>query len=258
MNGLKTAALFCALLLIASPAAARAEDESSYCGDYIRLHIVADDDSALKQAEKLAVRDGVRQAANDLLAGCDTADEAFARLSKHADDLKSAALAVLDDRNSALAVSVETGVFAFPDRQYGALFLPAGDYRAVRVVLGRGEGHNWWCVLYPSLCLEADGENEKTVIFYSSVARWLESLFSGDEADAWPPMPSENILNAASWLNTLGESASGETSNKGAESQSDSAETLAAMETASPQPSISARTRARAVDRRGALQEAIA
>ena len=255
MNGLKTAALFCALLLIASPAAARAEDESSYCGDYIRLHVVADDDSALKQAEKLAVRDGVRQAANDLLAGC---DKAFARLSKHTDDLESAALAVLTDWDSALAVSVETGVFAFPDRQYGALFLPAGDYRAVRVVLGRGEGHNWWCVLYPSLCLEADGENERTVIFYSSVARWLESLFSGDEADAWPPMPSENILKAASWLSTLGESASGETSNKGAESQSDSAETLAAMETAFPQPSISAQTRVRMADRRVALQEAIA
>ena len=113
-------------------------------------------------------------------------------------------------------------------------------------------------MLYPSLCLEADGENERTVIFYASVARWLESLFSGDEADAWPPMPSENILKAASWLSTLGESASGDTANKGAESQSDSAETLAAMETAFPQPSISAQNRVRTADRRVALQEAIA
>ena len=258
MNGLKTAALLCALLLIASPAAAHAEDESSYRGGYIRLHVVADDDSALRQAEKLAVRDGVRQAANDLLAGCDTADEAFACLSKHTDDLKSAAQAVLDDRNSALAVSVETGVFAFPDRQYGALFLPAGDYRAVRVVLGRGEGHNWWCVLYPSLCLEADGENEKTVIFYSSVARWLESLFAGDEVDAWPSMPRENVLNAASWLSALGEPACGEASAKSAESQSSSAEVLPATETASPQQPISAQTRVRVSDRRDALQEAIA
>lgn len=257
MNGLKTAALLCALLLIASPAAARTEDESSCCGDYIRLHVVADDDSALRQAEKLAVRDGVRKAASALLTGCDTADEAFARLSKHTDDLKSAAQAVLDNRNSAFAVSVETGVFAFPDRQYGALFLPAGDYRAVRVVLGRGEGHNWWCVLYPSLCLEANGKNEKTVIFYSSVARWLESLFSSDEANVWPPMPRENILNAISWLSALCEPDSGEASDKSAENQSDSDEALPAMETASPQSSISARTRVRAAEWRGALQEAV-
>ena len=255
MNGLKTAALLCALLLIASPAAARAGDESSCCGDYIRLHVVAADDSALKQGEKLAVRDSVRQAANDLLAGCDSADEAFARLSTHTDDLKSAALAVLDGEDG---VSIETGVFAFPDRQYGALFLPAGDYRAVRVVLGRGEGHNWWCVLYPSLCLEADGENEKTVIFYSSIARWLESLFAGDKADAWPIMPSENILSAASWLSALGEPAICKASDKSAESQPDIAGTSPAIKTASPQQPINARTRVRAVDRRGALQEAIA
>ncbi len=232
MNGLKTTALLCALLLIASPAAANAEDEPSYRGDYIRLHVVADDDSALKQGEKLAVRDSVRQAANNLLAGCDTADEAFARLSTHADDLKSAALAVLDDEDG---VSIETGVFAFPDRQYGALFLPAGEYRAVRVVLGRGEGHNWWCVLYPSLCLEVDGENEKTVIFYSSVARWLESLFAGDKVDTWPIMPRENILSAASWLIALDEPASDEAPDESAESQPDSAEVLPAMETAFPQ-----------------------
>ena len=182
MNGLKTAALLCALLLIASPAAASAGDELDR-GDYIRLHVVADDDSALRQGEKLAVRDGVRQAANALLADCRTADEAFARLSKHTDDLESAAQAVLDDWNSALAVSVETGVFAFPDRQYGALLLPAGDYRAVRVVLGRGEGHNWWCVLYPSLCVldeTAYSAGEAPPIeFYSSVGRFLSDLFGG-------------------------------------------------------------------------------
>lgn len=255
MNGLKTAALLCALLLIASPAAASAGDELDR-GDYIRLHVVADDDSALRQGEKLAVRDGVRQAANALLADCRTADEAFARLSKHTDDLESAAQAVLDDWNSALAVSVETGVFAFPDRQYGALLLPAGDYRAVRVVLGRGEGHNWWCVLYPSLCLEADGESEKTVIFYSSVARWLQSVFSGNEANAWPSMPSENVLNAASWLNALPESSAASSSTR----QPDDARLLSqgGVRDASPQPPISARIPVRAADRRGALREAIA
>lgn len=195
MNGLKTAALLCALLLIAAPAAAESEVDR---GEYIRLHVVADDDSALKQGEKLAVRDSVRRAANALLADCGSADEAFARLRVHTDDLEDAALSALDGADS---VSVEAGVFSFPDRRYGALFLPAGEYRAVRVVLGRGAGHNWWCVLYPSLCLEADGESEKTVMFYSSVARWIRSIFERNDSAPWPPMPSENVYSPSSWLN---------------------------------------------------------
>ncbi len=256
MNRLKTAALLCALLLTASPAAGTESDR----GDYIRLHVVADDDSALRQGEKLAVRDSVRQASNDLLAGCDTADEAFARLSAHTDELASAAQAALGREDG---VSVETGVFAFPERQYGALLLPAGDYRAVRVVLGRGAGHNWWCVLYPSLCLEADGENERAVIFYSSIARWLQSLFADDEAEAWPVMPNENILNATAWLNALPEPLSASSILEPPEDarvfqqSSDESRACPDIQDASAQPPISARIPVRAADRRGALQEAV-
>ena len=80
-------------------------------------------------------------------------------------------------------MTVETGVFAFPDRIYGELFVPAGDYRALRVTLGEGEGHNWWCVLYPSLCVLDEtayyaGE-VPPIEFYSSVGRFLSDLFGG-------------------------------------------------------------------------------
>ena len=179
MNGLKIGALLCALLIMAAPAAA--EKANINRDDYIRLHVVADDDTALKQGVKLAVRDGVRCAANALLSGCGSSNDAFDTLAANVSVLEAAAQAVLDDWGDQGGVSVETGVFAFPDRQYGDLFLPAGDYRAVRVVLGRGAGHNWWCVLYPSLCLNADTEAEQTVMFYSSIARWLSALFGGEK-----------------------------------------------------------------------------
>ena len=67
----------------------------------------------------------------------------------------------------------------FPTRVYGGAVVPAGNYRALRVIIGEGKGHNWWCVLYPSLCypeawVEGDGA------LYSSVWRWFQSLFGGD------------------------------------------------------------------------------
>ena len=65
-------------------------------------------------------------------------------------------------------------MFGFPDCDYAGLTVPAGDYRALRVTIGKGEGHNWWCVLYPSLCLidEADAASSDAPC-YSRVLNWL-------------------------------------------------------------------------------------
>ena len=74
-------------------------------------------------------------------------------------------------------VDAAAGVFEFPDRRYGGVFVPAGDYRALRVVIGAGEGHNWWCVLYPSLCLPEGAEGEMR--FHSVILDWLRGLLGG-------------------------------------------------------------------------------
>ena len=75
-------------------------------------------------------------------------------------------------------MTARTGVFDFPDRHYGAVFVPAGQYRALRVVIGEGEGHNWWCVLYPSLC--APGA-EGPVIYDWALLGWVMRLLGGGE-----------------------------------------------------------------------------
>ena len=77
------------------------------------------------------------------------------------------------------AVSAEAGVFDFPDRRYGEVEVPAGAYRAVRVVIGGGAGHNWWCVLFPSLCLGEGGAPGEPVEFHSTVLDWLCGLLGG-------------------------------------------------------------------------------
>ena len=73
----------------------------------------------------------------------------------------------------------ELGRFDFPDRIYGRVRVPAGEYRALRVTIGAGEGRNWWCVLYPSLCLlnEADAASGETDA--SGALAWLRAWLGG-------------------------------------------------------------------------------
>ena len=143
--------------------------------DYVRLHVIAADDTAGAQALKLKVRDAVLSRARELLEDVGDADAAWTIVNDNLDGLEDAARAVCPD------AVCETGVFAFPDRQYGDALVPAGDYRALRVVIGPGQGRNWWCVLYPSLCYPEDWKTADGT-YYSALWNWLRALFGGDGA----------------------------------------------------------------------------
>ena len=149
--------------------------------DYIRLHVLAEDDSAQAQALKLEVRDACLVATRALMKDCADPGEAWETLN---DNLELVALAA---RLRAWAcgyagdVACETGVYDFPDRRYGAVDVPAGEYRALRVVIGGGAGHNWWCVLYPSLCLDGEYAPGEPVQFHSTLIDWLRALLGGGQ-----------------------------------------------------------------------------
>ena len=167
--------LVCLALAAFAPGAARAED----CSGYIRLHVVASDDSAAEQALKLEVRDAVLDCARGLLGDCASADEAWRALNANRDALERVVRDRMDALGSAEPAACRLGLFAFPDRVYGDRLVPAGTYRALRVVIGEGRGHNWWCVLYPSLCYPEetlpDGPGEMRSILWD----WLVRLFGG-------------------------------------------------------------------------------
>lgn len=148
--------------------------------DLIRLHVVGRDDTEEAQRIKLLVRDAVLQAADALLMDADSPDEAYRILSEQLPLLEDAANARLRELGCDYAARAVAGVFSFPDRVYGNVTVPAGDYRAVRIELGEAEGKNWWCVLYPGLCrLSRSTAEEDAPAFYSSVGRWLKKLFFG-------------------------------------------------------------------------------
>ncbi len=130
--------------------------------DVLRMHVIANSDSAEDQAVKLKVRDAVLEAGEDLFDGTLTAEGAEQVLDSDIERLQNAAQNVLTENGFDYGVRVEIGKDYFNTRTYdGEVTLPAGEYEAVRVILGEGKGQNWWCVMFPPMCLpaaEADTE----------------------------------------------------------------------------------------------------
>ena len=146
----ETAALLALCLTLLSGAWATSRQQH-LASDLIRLHVLAVSDEEAEQALKLRVRDAVLGYLRPLLSSAPDAEAAHALLEQALSGVKAAAEAVSEGR----AVSVTLGPEDYPLRRYGGFRLPAGRYDSLRVTLGAGAGHNWWCVVFPTLCLEA-------------------------------------------------------------------------------------------------------
>lgn len=129
--------------------------QQQLAGKLIRLHVVARSDSPHDQQVKLSVRDAVLAAAGRLIDG---APEPRAALAAGLDEIALAAQERLRELGEDAQVRVRLGRERFPTREYDTFSLPAGVYESLRVTIGDGEGHNWWCVAFPSLCLSATSE----------------------------------------------------------------------------------------------------
>ena len=121
----------------------------------IRLHVVANSDSGADQAIKLHVRDAVLAAARQALQGAGDPQQAIAQALPQLEAAANAALAAQGSRDTA---SVSFRRELFPTRDYDTFSLPSGVYRSLRVTIGAGGGHNWWCVIFPSLCVPATAD----------------------------------------------------------------------------------------------------
>ena len=121
----------------------------------VRLHVLANSDSTEDQALKLKVRDAVLAASADWQDAAATPAEALALAQERLPALQAVAQEAVAAEGYDYAVRAEVCRMYFTTRQYDTVTLPAGMYEAVRVVIGDGKGQNWWCVLYPPLCLGA-------------------------------------------------------------------------------------------------------
>ncbi len=123
--------------------------------DVLRIHVVAASDSEFDQRLKLMVRDAVLEKGGAIFDGTLTADEAERIITPRVDELKAAAEAVLLKNGCDYNVDISVGEEYFATRCYDRFTMPAGVYTAVRVNIGSAEGKNWWCVMFPPLCLPA-------------------------------------------------------------------------------------------------------
>ncbi len=146
-----------------------------------RLHIIANSDSARDQEVKLKVRDSVLELTSDDLKICTSEKEAEKYVSAHVDNIIKCANGVLRENGMDYTARAEVGVFEFPDRVYGNVTYPAGDYYALRLILGEGEGQNWWCVMFPPLCIVNVEKEPENVEYRSLLLDFLSRTFSFDE-----------------------------------------------------------------------------
>ncbi len=149
----------------------------------LRLHVVANSDSDEDQAAKLAVRDAVLACMRGSIAEAGTERQAEAALLAHGSELLEAARKALAENGGERNVQLILGEFDFPDRKYGGKVYPAGRYRALRVLIGEAAGHNWWCVMFPPLCVIESGERpaefneDGTLKFRSAIAEFFGRIF---------------------------------------------------------------------------------
>lgn len=140
----------------------------------IRLRILANSDREADQAVKRLIRDEVNQDITGWVAELTSLDEAREVIMSHLDEIQATAESVMAKEGLNQSVKVDFGQAKFPTKLYGQFLYPAGDYEAVIITLGEGEGANWWCVLFPPLCF----------LDFSNGTAVSQSPFDGEEENA--------------------------------------------------------------------------
>lgn len=129
--------------------------------EVFRLHIIANSDSAFDQSVKLKVRDRILAYTEALYRQAQSRDEAEQATAAHLQELADLAAAQLRESGTPCRVRAEIVRMHFDTRHYESYTLPAGMYDALRITLGNGKGHNWWCVMFPSLCINTGTEGDR-------------------------------------------------------------------------------------------------
>lgn len=135
------------------------EAEGAVYADTVRLHILANGDGARDQALKIAVRDRVLTDFSGQLSDFENAEEAKVSLYELLPEIKDRCEECVREMGYDYSVDVKVTEEWFETREYGSLTLPAGRYTSLKILLGEGEGQNWWCVMFPPLCLDMATEN---------------------------------------------------------------------------------------------------
>ncbi len=154
-------ALLCGLVIaICASAAGFQADCAAIRENTFRLHIIANSDEQADQNVKLKVRDAVLALTEEVYAGCENQEQAKAATVQNLQKFEAAANTVLQKEGFPYTAKARIGMVDFDTREYEEFTLPAGEYEALEILLGSGEGKNWWCVMFPKICFSTCGEQD--------------------------------------------------------------------------------------------------
>lgn len=157
--------------------------------EILRFHVLANSDSKEDQELKMQVKEDVLEFLSGYLKDSNNLEDTKRIIKTHLQDIQEYAETVVREKGYDYSVRAELETCYFPVKTYGDCTFPAGEYEALRILIGGAEGHNWWCVLYPDLCfvdavygVVEDGEKEK-----------LENVLTEEEYQSILEVPEENI-----------------------------------------------------------------
>ena len=144
--------------------------------DVLRLHVIANSDTSVDQNLKLRLRDYILQEGKDIFNGSVNVENAVENIEPVLPELEKSAKAFVNQAGFDYDVKISLSNEYFTTRTYETVTLPAGKYLALRVVIGSGEGHNWWCVMFPPMCVPAaDKKDEIENVFSEKEIKLVES-----------------------------------------------------------------------------------
>ena len=155
------------------------QEQTDLAERVVRLHVIANSDSTRDQAIKLAVRDRVLAKAETLYTEDATRAEALAILTQNLPQLAQEGRDVVEEWGGDETVTAQVEQCWFPTKEYDGFALPAGEYTALRIIIGEGEGQNWWCVAFPPLCLGAASETVEEATQAGSFTSEQAALMTG-------------------------------------------------------------------------------
>lgn len=153
--------VFCILFSFLSPMIVTSENISQ---KVFRLHILANSDSAEDQNLKLDVRDYVLQKSASIFENADSLEQAIEKANSNIDEFEKYAKQAIEKLGYDYPVSVKVDKEYFDTRTYDNFYMPAGVYNCLKIIIGEGKGHNWWCVMYPSVCLSGCTDDFDSVL----------------------------------------------------------------------------------------------
>ena len=155
-------------------------EQSDLADSVLRLHVLANSDTKADQELKLKVRDGVLAEANAILPRQADRAEAERILGENLQRLAAAGAAVVAEEGYDYPVSACLQETWFPTKEYEDFALPAGQYQALRIVIGEGDGQNWWCVVFPPLCLGSVSETSAQTALDAGLSEQQVALLTGE------------------------------------------------------------------------------